>query len=72
MATVKFKTTIKCGACINAVTPGLNETVGKDNWQVDLTSPERILTVQSDDVSAQKIVDTLSKVGYKAEVLAGN
>ncbi len=67
MANLKFKTTIKCGACVNAVTAGLDETVGKDKWQVDLSSPERILTVESKDISAQKVIETLSKVGYKAE-----
>jgi copper chaperone CopZ len=70
MKTLKFKTNIKCGACINTVTPSLNETVGQEHWQVDLTSPERVLSVQTDTVSPEKLVDTLSKVGYKAELLA--
>jgi copper chaperone len=69
MKTAKFKTTIKCGACVEKVTSSLNETVGQENWQVDLTSPERILTVQSDTVSPEKVVETLSKVGYKAELM---
>lgn len=69
MKTLKFKTNIKCGACINTVTPSLNENVGPDNWQVDLTSPERILSVQTDAVSSEKLVEILSKVGYKAEIL---
>ena len=69
MKTAKFKTTIKCAACVNTVTPSLNETVGQEHWQVDLTSPERILTIESDTVSPEKIIETLSKVGYKAELL---
>lgn len=69
MKTSQFKTTIKCGACVNNVTASLNETVGQDNWKVDLASPDRVLTVQSDSVSAEKVVEVLSKVGYKAEIL---
>lgn len=70
MKTLKFKTNIKCGACITTVTPSLNETVGQEHWQVDLTSPERTLSIQTDAVSPEKLVDVLSKVGYKAELLA--
>lgn len=69
MKTVKFKTTIKCGACVEKVTTSLNETVGQGNWKVDLASPERVLTVESNEVTPEKVVETLSKVGYKAELL---
>jgi copper chaperone len=69
MKTSKFKTTIKCGACVEKVTSSLNETVGQEHWKVDLTSPERILTIESDTISPEKVVETLSKVGYKAELL---
>ena len=61
----KFKTNIKCSACLAKVTPYLNEVAGENNWQVDLTDPGRTLTIgNSDD---QKIVEALQKAGYKAE-----
>ncbi len=68
MNEIKFKTNIKCAACVAKVTPYLNEVAGENHWQVDLVDPARTLTVDnSDDV---KIVEALQKVGYKAERLA--
>ncbi|MXV51325.1 heavy metal transport/detoxification protein [Pedobacter sp. HMF7647] len=63
---MKFKTNIKCGGCIATVTPNLNKTVGENNWQVDLNSPEKTLTV-ADQADEKKIVDALKEVGYSAE-----
>jgi copper chaperone len=66
METLKFKTNIKCSGCIQTVTPGLNETVGKDNWKVDLDDPNKTLTVVS-DVSENEVVAALKTAGYTAE-----
>ena len=64
---VRFKTNIKCGACVATVTPFLNEAVGEGHWQVDLKSPERTLTVNTDDTAGVK--QAIEKAGYKAESL---
>lgn len=68
MKTTKFKTNIKCSACVDKVTPLLNESVGSGNWQVDLTDPQRKLTVQG-DVSESHLNNALNKAGYKAEAV---
>ncbi|WP_192823216.1 heavy-metal-associated domain-containing protein [Rufibacter sp. LB8] len=65
METLKFKTNIKCGGCIAAVTPTLDATQGIDNWAVDTENPEKILTVQG-DISAEKVVEAVTKAGYVA------
>jgi copper chaperone len=68
METVKFKTTIKCSGCVATVTPYLNETVGANNWQVDLQSPEKVLTVNTDQKEKeQEVIKKLQEAGYKAE-----
>ncbi len=68
METVKFKTTIKCSGCVATVTPGLNEAVGANNWQVDLQSPDKILTVNTTDKEKETaVIQKLQEVGYKAE-----
>lgn len=64
---VRFKTNIKCGACIATVTPFLDEAVGEGNWQVDLKSPDRTLTVDTHDAAGVK--QAIEKAGYKAESL---
>lgn len=70
METVQFKTNIKCSGCIAAVTPVLNELVGKDNWEVDLLSPDKVLTVSADKTNQEEIKKALEKTGYKAEELS--
>ncbi len=61
----KFKTNVKCGACVAAITPEMNK-LEKADWKVDLTHPNRIMTVDG-DISAKDIVEALEKSGYKAE-----
>jgi copper chaperone CopZ len=67
METTQFKTNIKCSGCIATVTPVLNNIAGAGNWQVDLASPDKVLSVPA-DIDKKVIADALEKVGYKAEV----
>lgn len=70
METLKFKTTIKCSGCLAKVTPVLNETVGEDNWEVDIQAPDKVLTIASDEeVNAADVVKAIEGAGYKAERL---
>lgn len=62
---MRFKTNIKCAACVAAVSPALNQLV-PNNWEVDLTSPDRILTV-SEKVDQESVKAALEKSGYKGE-----
>lgn len=70
METVQFKTNIKCSGCIATVTPVLNEVAGKDNWEVDLQSPDKLLTVATDKASKEEIQQAIKKAGYEAEAIA--
>lgn len=67
MEAIKFKTNIKCAACVAKVTPALNETVGENKWHVDLNDPARILTVTVTENQVRAVPEALLKVGYKAE-----
>jgi copper chaperone CopZ len=69
MKTKQFKTNIMCGSCIAKVTPVLNESLGENNWVVDITDPGKILTVSNEEVNADEVIVALRKVGYKAEGL---
>lgn len=70
METVQFKTNIKCSGCIATVTPVLNEVAGQDNWEVDLQSPDKLLTVSTERTKKEEIQQAIEKAGYKAEALA--
>ena len=70
MEVLKFKTTIKCSGCLSKVTPVLNEAVGEDNWELDLQTQDKVLTVATDEkVSGELVVSAIEKAGYKAEKL---
>lgn len=68
METIKFKTNIKCGGCIAAVTPFLTAENGIDQWEIDLQNPDRILSVQTSR-SAADVAEVVKKAGYAAEPL---
>lgn len=61
-----FKTNINCGSCIAKVTDTLNDLVGEDNWEVDTTTPIKLLTIDNEAISASTISEALGKVGYSA------
>ncbi len=67
MAELLFKTNIKCNGCIATVTPFLDGEKQIDEWKVDLENPERILSVKSETVSSESVVELLKKAGYTAE-----
>ena len=67
MTTLRFKTNIKCNGCIQAVTPFLSGIKEIKEWKVDLTSPNRSLTVEGIEVNPAVVISVLEKAGYKAE-----
>ncbi len=70
MKTIKLKTNIKCGACVNTVTPFLSKVEGLENWSVDLQDPGRTMTaLVKDNISETEIQKALSEAGYTGERL---
>lgn len=66
MHTLKFKTNIKCGGCIAAVTPYLNEI--SNTWTVDTDNPDKVLSIETDEpLNPKEVVNVLDTAGYKAE-----
>lgn len=66
MNTLKFKTNLKCSGCVTTVAPKLDEIKGIEKWDVDLTSPEKTLSVEG-NVRPEEIEKAFEKAGYKAE-----
>jgi len=67
--TLRFKTTLSCQGCVATITPFLEQLNGIDEWSVDLTSSERILTIRG-TVSPEAVIQKLEEAGYKAELLS--
>lgn len=66
MVSVLFKTNIKCSGCVNKATPFLNETVGEDNWEVDVNTPDKVLTISNETVSVELVKQAVEKAGFTA------
>ncbi len=67
MKTLQFKTNINCGGCIKAVTPTLNQAAGAGNWQVNTASPDKLLTVTSDKLTAAQVMQAVEQAGFKIQ-----
>ncbi len=65
----QFKTNINCGGCVAAVTPHLNANSDIKSWEVDTANPQKVLTVETDNLSDEKLREIVKKAGYKAETL---
>jgi copper chaperone len=69
MRTLQFKTNINCGGCIARVTPRLNETKGIVAWKVDTDNPDKILTVETETLSNEPIIEAVKKLGFQIQPL---
>lgn len=68
MKILKFRTNAKCGGCVARIGEALGKVVPEGKWSIDLSTPERVLTVET-DLSAEEIVRIVTEAGYKAEIL---
>lgn len=67
MKTLQFKTTIKCTGCLEKVTPFLNEKLTPEEWEVDIFNPSKILTVNSDKMTAEEVEEKVKQAGFQIE-----
>ncbi|MBQ8423069.1 MAG: heavy metal transport/detoxification protein [Coprobacter sp.] len=66
MKTCKFKTNAKCGGCVAKIESVLNPIVPRDCWSIDLSTPDRILTITG-ELSDEEIIGLITSAGFKAE-----
>ncbi len=64
MKVLQFKTNINCGNCVRAVTGFLNDVEGVRNWRVDTDNPDKVLTVEGDEVTAEAVVEAVEDAGF--------
>ncbi|MDF3026588.1 MAG: hypothetical protein K0S23_895 [Fluviicola sp.] len=67
----QFKTSIKCTGCIEKVTPFLSEGLAPEEWDVDIFNPAKILTVNSDKMTAKEIEEKVRQAGFQIEQIDG-
>jgi len=66
----QFKTNIQCGSCVAAVTPVLNNEEKISEWKVDISNPQKTLSVKTDSLTAEELKALVAKAGYRAELIA--
>ena len=64
---LKFKTSINCGGCVSKVKPALDSTEGIKSWNVDTDNADKILTVSSDGISKEEVVEIIKAKGFNIE-----
>lgn len=69
MMKYQFKTNINCGGCVASVGPHLNANNEISHWEVDTQNPNKVLTVETDNLSAETVREVVKKAGFKAENL---
>ena len=59
MNVIKFKTSLKCGGCVNAIRTPMNQIKEIKSWDVDLTSPDKILEVQTELSNTEELNEAI-------------
>lgn len=62
-----YKSNINCASCVAKVTPVLNELDLVKAWQVDTSSTDKLLTIESEEEVTDQVKAALRKVGFKIE-----
>jgi len=65
MESLRFKTNINCSSCVKAVTGFINEVKGVENWTVDTQNPDKILSVQGEDLQIENILEAVKEAGFE-------
>ncbi len=65
---IQVKTSAKCAGCVAKIAEKLNAFLSPESWSIDLTTPNRVLTVTV-DVEAAKVIEAIQAAGFKAELL---
>lgn len=70
MKVLQFKTNINCNNCVRAVTNFLNDVEGVKSWQVDIDNPDKILTVEGEEVTVEEVIEAVEDAGFDIEKAA--
>ncbi|MBI9032932.1 MAG: heavy-metal-associated domain-containing protein [Bacteroidales bacterium] len=67
MEKTAYKTNLKCNGCVAAVSPLLKEFEGIKTFNVDLENPDRILSIESERMNEEKMIQAVMDLGYQIE-----
>jgi copper chaperone CopZ len=64
MTAHRYKTDLRCGACVAHIKPLLDAAPGIARWSADVADPNKVLTVEGDNVTAERVDALISPAGY--------
>ncbi len=67
MQTLRFKTSLKCNGCVDAITQGMNSIKGIERWRVFLDVQEKTLEIDHENANEEEIIKEIHSVFLKAE-----
>jgi copper chaperone CopZ len=68
MPTQRFSTNLRCQGCVDSIKSVLDAAPGVKSWSADVSSPEKIVTIESKDKLTFDAVNALlNKAGYQAK-----
>lgn len=65
---IQVKTSAKCAGCVAKIAEQLNAFLTPVQWSIDLSSPDKLLTVKA-DVSAEKVVEAVRAAGFNGRII---
>lgn len=72
MKTLRFKSSLKCNGCVNAIKPGMEAIDDIKSWRVFLDVADKIIEVETDgdeEKITNEVENAVTKAGYKIELL---
>ena len=65
MTQLKLKTDLRCGACVESIRPLFDAEPGVARWSADVSSPDKLLTVEGDGLTVATVDRLLRLKGYR-------
>lgn len=65
MTVQKYRTNLNCGSCVAAVKPHLDNDPAIHHWSVNTADPNKVLTVEGEDISTENVEKDVAKAGFK-------
>lgn len=64
MTAHRYKTDLRCGACVESVRPLLDAAPDVTRWTADVSDPDKVLTVEGDGITAERVDALIRPAGY--------
>jgi hypothetical protein len=65
MTTLRVKTDLRCGACVAKVRPLLDAAPDVTRWEADVSTPDKVLTLEGDGLTAERAGALIGPAGYR-------